>query len=219
MIYFLAYHRCTVIIAMLRRAALLCYQKVPTLPKKESVFILCQNKIIPEYYDAYSSLAMETMGMHPDVGHCMGYWTAQVGALNEHVHLWQYDSFEHRYHCVKTLENDKNWQRNYINPSKKFMRSQSNMLLRPIIFEDIASTMNYKYLMLLTNEREIELPSASAVLAGSFQISVGDDQGKYVHIVKAIDLSDLVYAKPFQSCSSKILGATRWSTRMGCRWR
>lgn len=191
----------------------------PSSGNLRHIYELRLHDIIPGKYDAYYQLAMEMLPKRPGVGKCQGYWTCQMGALNQFVQIWQYDNLQHRYDCRKALENDQEWQRSFVKPGAQFLTRQSNQLLRLVYREGNASTMSYKYLMQISPEPEVELSGPSASLAATFQVVVGENEGKYVHIVKARKLDDVLPAQPVTGGSSKILGPARWSTTLGTLWR
>ncbi|EPY41752.1 hypothetical protein AGDE_00460 [Angomonas deanei] len=178
------------------------------------------HNIKPGSYHELNALAMEHMSKRPATGgKCMGYWTAQMGAINQWLHLWQFDSLEHRYECRKELESDQQWQRVFYRPMQKHLTHQQNLLLTRVYREGTASTLSYKYLMQVSPHKEIELSGPSAILAATFNIAIGDGEGKYLHIVKARKLDDLIPINPPPDCVSKIMGPCRWSTSLGCVWR
>ncbi|EPY33774.1 hypothetical protein STCU_01992 [Strigomonas culicis] len=163
---------------------------------------------------------MEMMPKHPSTGgKCMGYWTVQLGGLNQFMQIWQYDSLAHRYECRKILDANQEWKRHFEEPLHRYLASESNMLMTRVYREGTASTLSYKYLMQLSSNEELDLSGASANLAGTFHVVIGEDEGKYVHIVKARKLDDLVPLKPQLNNISRIMGPVRWSTLLGTVWR
>ena len=56
----------------------------------------------PEYFNVY-----ETMGMEAQkeiLGHMVGYYATEIGELNQVVHMWAYESFEHRAEARKQFQ-------------------------------------------------------------------------------------------------------------------
>lgn len=175
--------------------------------------------VIPQYYDTFHRLSMENVPKFPGSGKCMGYWTVQVGKLNQFVSIWQYDNLKHRYDVQKKIDADKEWQRIYTKEREKLIDRQESVLMRMIYREGNASTMSYKYLMQFSPEKEVDLSGPSAILAATFQVIVGESEGRYVHLIKAKNLDDVIPVRPVEHGSSKILGPARWSTAVGCTWR
>ncbi|HET7874544.1 MAG TPA: NIPSNAP family protein, partial [Methylomirabilota bacterium] len=44
---------------------------------------------------------------------CLGYWTTEVGELNQVVHLWEYEDYAHRTRTRAALAKDKAWIQKY----------------------------------------------------------------------------------------------------------
>lgn len=187
--------------------------------KSSQIYELRMYQIVPEKYDAFNQLAMQMMPQRPSIGHCQGYWTVQMGGLNEFIQIWKYDNLQHRYDCLKTLGQDKEWIRSFEKPIGQMLMSQSNMLLRMVHREGNASPKSYKYLMQMSPHKEIELSGPSAILAATFQVVVGEREGSYIHIVKGQHLDDVIPVQPCIGCSSKIMGPVRWSTTVGSQWK
>lgn len=187
--------------------------------KASHVYEMRVDDVIPQHYDAFHRLSMEMMPKFPGSGRCMGYWTVQLGALNQFVSIWQFDNLQHRYDVRKKLDADKEWQRSYTQEMVKLIRRQDNMLMRMVYREGNASTMSYKYVMQLSPEKEVDLSGPSAILAATFQVVVGENEGRYVHLIKAKNLDDVIPVRPVEHGTSKIMGPARWSPTVGCLWR
>lgn len=197
----------------------LCARRLGGSKPTSHVYELRSYTISPSKYDAFHQLTMKHMPHRPNVGACQGYWTVQLGGVGQFVQIWRYDNLQHRYQCRKELENDQEWLRSYMRPADELIESKSNQLLRLVHREGNASTKSYKYLMQVSPHKDIELSGPSAILAATFQITVGDDEGKFVHLVKGHHLDDVIPVNPTVGCHSKLLGPVRWSTMINCLWR
>ncbi|KEG06996.1 putative protein NipSnap 3A-like [Trypanosoma grayi] len=186
---------------------------------QQKVYELRVYDIIPNKYDTFHRMSMELLPMRASVSRCQGYWVVQVGGVNQMVHLWEYDSLLHRYQARNALENDENWKLRYTNPRRECLSAQSNMLMRMIYRENSPSTLSYKYLLKITPEKELLLTTPGVTLAASYVVTVGEHEGKYVHIVKGKMLDDVVPLEPTPGSISKIMGPARWSSSIGCLWR
>lgn len=62
---------------------------------------------------------------------CIGYWTSEIGGINDMVHIWEYDSLDHRAQVRQTLANDSSWIANYFSKILPMMTRQENALLQP----------------------------------------------------------------------------------------
>lgn len=197
----------------------LCARRLGGIKSPSHIYELRSYIVEPENYDAFHQLSMKYMPHRPSIGSCQGCWTVQLGGVNQFMQIWRYESLQHRYDCRKQLEHDHEWARTYVKPADDMMISKSNSLMRLVYREGNASTQSYKYLMQISPHQEVEISGPSAILAATFQIIVGDEEGKYVHLVKGHKLDDVIPAAPTPGCSSKIMGPVRWSSTMNCLWR
>lgn len=64
----------------------------------------------------------------------VGYWTTEIGELNQVVHLWEYENFDHRTRVRAALARDKAWQTKYLARSRSMVQRQESMVLVPADF-------------------------------------------------------------------------------------
>ncbi|KPI87353.1 hypothetical protein ABL78_3541 [Leptomonas seymouri] len=197
----------------------LCGKRLGGSKLSSHVYELRTYTVAPSNYDAFNQLTMKHMPQRPPIGSCQGYWTVQLGGVGRFVHIWRYENLQHRYKCRKDLLEDQEWRRSYMKPVDELIDAKSNQVLRLVYREGNTSTKSYKYLMQISPHRDIELSGPSAILAATFQVIVGKDEGKYVHLVKGHNLDDVVPVNPTIGCYSKLLGPVRWSTTINCLWR
>jgi len=63
----------------------------------------------------------------------LGYWTAELGGLNQVVHVWEYDSLAHRAAVRAKMAEDPEWAAQYVAPIlNPAIVAQENLLMRPI---------------------------------------------------------------------------------------
>jgi hypothetical protein len=62
---------------------------------------------------------------------CAGYWTTEVGDLNQVVHLWEYDDFAHRTAVRTALAKDSDWTTKYLTHARECHRRQESTVLIP----------------------------------------------------------------------------------------
>eukprot|EP01012_Entosiphon_sulcatum_P023136 TRINITY_DN2811_c0_g1_i1.p3 TRINITY_DN2811_c0_g1~~TRINITY_DN2811_c0_g1_i1.p3 ORF type:complete len:267 (-),score=65.81 TRINITY_DN2811_c0_g1_i1:134-934(-) len=69
--------------------------------------------------------------MHLRVKHSklVGYWTSDLGPLNQVVHIWEYDSLSHRAAVRAALANDTSWFASYISIMRPMLAKQSSSVL------------------------------------------------------------------------------------------
>jgi hypothetical protein len=64
-------------------------------------------------------------------GKLVGYWTSELGPLNQVVHMWEYADLAARAAARAGLAKDERWTREYIPKSQPFLVSQENVILAP----------------------------------------------------------------------------------------
>jgi hypothetical protein len=62
---------------------------------------------------------------------CLGYWTTEVGDLNQVVHLWEYDDFAHRTSVRTALARDPDWTTKYLPHARDCHQRQAATVLIP----------------------------------------------------------------------------------------
>ncbi|XP_037087438.1 protein NipSnap homolog 3A-like [Pollicipes pollicipes] len=63
----------------------------------------------------------------------IGYWTAELGGLNQVVHVWEYDDLSHRATVRGKLAADEEWTQKYVTPVlSPALVAQDNFLMRPL---------------------------------------------------------------------------------------
>jgi hypothetical protein len=67
------------------------------------------------------------------LGHLVGYYSVEVGPLNQVVHLWAYDSLDERARRRAALWADKAWLA-YVAEAGGLVVSQENQILNPAPF-------------------------------------------------------------------------------------
>lgn len=88
-----------------------------------------------EFLKDYASDGLPIQTKH--LGKPLGYYSTEIGDVNQVVHLWRYDDFSDRERRRQALESDKDW----IEYKKKALAAgqvigQKNSILREINFSD-----------------------------------------------------------------------------------
>lgn len=88
----------------------------------------------PEYLRHYESegLAIQTRIL----GRLVGYFTTEIGPLNQIIHMWAYDSFEDRARRRAQMQADPGWKA-YIAKIQPLIQTQENKILNPTSFSPI----------------------------------------------------------------------------------
>lgn len=89
---------------------------------------------MPEYLRLYESegLAIQTRIL----GRLVGYFTTEIGPLNQIIHMWGYDSFEDRARRRAQMQADPGWKA-YIAKIQPLIQTQENKILNPTSFSPI----------------------------------------------------------------------------------
>jgi hypothetical protein len=88
----------------------------------------------PEYLRLYQS---EGMAIQTKIlGRMVGYFTTEIGPLNQIVHMWGYDSFEERSKRRAQMAADEGWKA-YVAKIQPLIRTQESKILVPTAFSPI----------------------------------------------------------------------------------
>ena len=67
----------------------------------------------------------------------VGYWTAESGPLNRVIHIWEFDSVEHRSEARARWWQDREWLDEYIPLALPLVESQESVILTAAQFSPI----------------------------------------------------------------------------------
>jgi hypothetical protein len=70
------------------------------------------------------------------LGRCIGFFTSELGTLNQIVHLWAYDSLAHREQARAKMGQDPEWHA-YLAGSPQVLISQETRILTPTPFSPL----------------------------------------------------------------------------------
>jgi hypothetical protein len=87
-----------------------------------------------EYLKHYQEEGLEVQSRI--LGRMVGYFTTEVGPLNQVIHMWGYDSFEERLRRRAELFKDPTWL-GYVAKIRPLILSQENKILLPTPFSPI----------------------------------------------------------------------------------
>jgi hypothetical protein len=100
---------------------------------EERIYTL-QPGTAPEYLRLYEAEGFAIQ--EPILGHLVGYFSSELGPLNQIVHLWAYESFEERTARRARLNADERWKA-YIAKVRPFVLQQENKILIPAPFSPL----------------------------------------------------------------------------------
>jgi NIPSNAP len=64
-------------------------------------------------------------------GKLVGYWSTELGPLNQVVHIWEYADLAARAQARASLAKDERWTTEYVPKSQPLLQSQENLILVP----------------------------------------------------------------------------------------
>ena len=70
------------------------------------------------------------------LGKLIGFFTSEIGTLNQIVHIWAYDSLAHREQCRANLAKDPDWQA-FLKDSPKVLQAIENKIMVPTAFSPL----------------------------------------------------------------------------------
>jgi hypothetical protein len=88
-----------------------------------------------EWLDYYEKHAFPIQQKY--LGKCIGFFTTEVGTLNQIVHLWAYDSLAHREAARAKMAQDPGWQKFVAEQPKQLLVSQETRILNPTSFSPL----------------------------------------------------------------------------------
>lgn len=78
------------------------------------------------YLDLFRTFGVPLVTQHLPM---LGYWLSDVGGLNVIHHLWAYENFEDRMTCRAGLASETAWQKDFIAPAFRTIRSQDSRFM------------------------------------------------------------------------------------------
>lgn len=85
----------------------------------------------PQHYPTFVALSNKFMHLRTAHSKLVFYGATELGGVNEVVHIWEYDSLEHRASVRAKLAVDADWMQQYISQARPCWASQTNVLLEP----------------------------------------------------------------------------------------
>ena len=115
-----------------------------TTSQEQKIYELRTYSVQPARFVEFLKLTEQHVHLRTARSKLIGYWSTELGGLNEVVHIWEYgvkknikclysehfihifsiDSFKHRADVRKMLANDKEWLETYVSKAFPMLRSQ-----------------------------------------------------------------------------------------------
>ncbi|MBB2205507.1 NIPSNAP family protein [Gluconacetobacter takamatsuzukensis] len=86
---------------------------------------------VKDYLDLYVAEGMELQVSH--LGHLVGWFTTDIGTVNEVVHIWRYEDLADRERRRQAMEQDPRWQA-FRARAAGYVQTMRSRILRPTAF-------------------------------------------------------------------------------------
>lgn len=96
---------------------------------RSPVYELRTYSIHPAKVREYLDLTTKEFHLRTAHSKLVGFWTSEIGGLNQVVHLWEYGSLSERAGVRARLAADPEWLSRYISPIVVMLQRQDNVLL------------------------------------------------------------------------------------------
>lgn len=98
-------------------------------PQRAPIYELRTYTITPAHFNTFIALTEEKIGLRTAHSPLMGYWTTELGGINQAVSIWEYPSYEERTRVRKALSQDTRWMEGYVHKALPFIQQQENVIL------------------------------------------------------------------------------------------
>jgi len=95
----------------------------------QKVYELRTYNLVPQKVGEFMKLSNEKFHLRTQHSVLLGYWTTELGGLNQVVHLWEYESLSERAGVRAKLGGDPDWQAQYFQKILPWLQHQDNMTL------------------------------------------------------------------------------------------
>ena len=91
------------------------------------IYELRTYNIKPECMKPFVDLSLEKFHIRTQFSVLHGYFTAEIGGINQVVHIWEYDNYVHRASVRKELAGNQDWISQYFSKILPMMTTQTNV--------------------------------------------------------------------------------------------
>jgi len=110
--------------------------------EKNAVYELRTYDIKPECMPAFMQLTNEHIPLRIKHSPLTGYWTTEMGGINQVVHIWKYVDLDHRAAVRAELAKDTEWNTKYMDPMRPMLVSQKNLVLHKFPWSALNNPVN-----------------------------------------------------------------------------
>ncbi|XP_064384709.1 protein NipSnap homolog 3A-like [Halichondria panicea] len=86
--------------------------------------------IKPDKFGEFTKIMQEGYMLRTAHSKLIGYWSTDLGGVNEVVHIWEYDNYSHRTAVRKALSQDKDWIEKCFSRILPMFANQTNVVLK-----------------------------------------------------------------------------------------
>lgn len=112
--------------------------------EKNAAWELRTYDIKPDCMKDFMQLTAENIHLRTQHSTLIGYWTSEIGGLNQVVHMWKYADLEHRAVVREALGKDTEWQTKYMAKMLPMLAGQNNIVLHKFPWSPINQPVNEK---------------------------------------------------------------------------
>ncbi|XP_043571514.1 protein NipSnap homolog 3A isoform X1 [Chiloscyllium plagiosum] len=99
----------------------------------------------------------------------VGYWSVEIGCLNEVFHIWKYGSYKERSAVREALATNKDWQQNYISKMLPMLLNQTNEIVYMVPWAELGEAPKKGVYELVSYQM---IPGGPVVWGKAFQKAV-----------------------------------------------
>lgn len=96
---------------------------------KSKIYEFRQYWMKPSGASSFMKLFEEFYPVRVKHSELFGYWTVDLGGINQVVHIWEYDSFEQRANVRAALAQDKHWVEGFVKKAFPHLDRQENSVM------------------------------------------------------------------------------------------
>jgi len=100
-----------------------------TSQARGKIYELRTYSLVPQKVGEFLALSRDKFDLRTKHSVLLGYWTAELGGLNQVVHLWEYESLSARAEVRAKLGADPEWQSLYFQRILPWLQHQDNLTL------------------------------------------------------------------------------------------
>ncbi|HBT68032.1 MULTISPECIES: NIPSNAP family protein [Rhizobium/Agrobacterium group] len=93
-----------------------------------------KNGAVPEYLKVVGEIGISIQKKH--LGNLVGYFSSEIGAINEIVHIWGFDSLDDRQARRARLAADPEWQA-FLPKIRDLIVTGENKIMTPAVFSPL----------------------------------------------------------------------------------